>query len=280
MVLQGGLGNQLFIYFAARFIEENYQKRIVFISHLPNRLHEIGIKSTYPNYVFPKIALSVLSKIFGKLSLIKISSRYFHFCVNVGYENLDYKIKSLKFLSGYFQSTYYIENSRISKNDLNDIKVFFSKQSTQGSNYTVKDSIAVHIRRGDYLLEVNKYFGLLSHEYYSEAIASILSLRKFDRIYLFSDSPISPTIKSKLKITFSKLDVVDTHEHNIADVSTLKILSYFEGHVISNSTFSWWGAYLANNNKIVVAPNVWFKHHLEPNRIYPESWITAKSAWE
>jgi hypothetical protein len=123
MVLQGGLGNQLFIYFAARFIEENYQKRIVFISHLPNRLHEIGIKSTYPNNVFPKIALSVLSKIFGKLSLIKISSRYFHFCVNIGYENLDYKIKSLKFLSGYFQSTYYIEISRISKNDLNKRKL-------------------------------------------------------------------------------------------------------------------------------------------------------------
>jgi hypothetical protein len=79
---------------------------------------------------------------------------------------------------------------------------------------------------------------------------------------------------------FSKLDVVDAHEHNITDVSTLAILSHFEGHVISNSTFSWWGAYLANNNKIVAAPNVWFKHHLEPNLIYPENWITAKSAWE
>lgn len=280
MVLQGGLGNQLFIYFAARFIEENYQKKIVFISHIPNRLHEIGIKSTYPNYVFPKIALSVLSKIFRKLSLIKISSGYFHFCLNVGYENLDYKIKNLKFLSGYFQSAKYIENSSFSKNDLKDIKFFFSKHSIEGLNYIVKDSIAVHIRRGDYLLEVNKYFGLLSHEYYSEAIASILSLRKFDRIYLFSDSPISHTIKSKLKIIFSKLDVVDAHEHNINDVSTLAILSQFEGHVISNSTFSWWGAYLANNNKIVAAPNVWFKHHLEPNLIYPENWITAKSAWE
>jgi hypothetical protein len=280
MVLQGGLGNQLFIYFAARFIEENYEKRIVFISHLPNRLQEIGIKSTYPNYVVPKIVLSVLSKFFRKLSLVNISSGYFHFCENVGYENLEYKIKSLKFLNGYFQSTYYIENSRISKNDLNDIKVFFSTQSTKSLNYTVKDSIAVHIRRGDYLLEVNKYFGLLSYEYYSEAIASILSLRKFDRVYLFSDSPINPEIKSKLKMTFSKLDVVDTHEHSITDVSTLTILSHFEGHVISNSTFSWWGAYLANNNKIVVAPNVWFRNHVEPNRIFPASWITAKSAWE
>jgi len=280
MVLQGGLGNQLFIYFAARFIEETYQKKIVFISHIPNRLHEIGIKSTYPNYVFPKLALLFLSKIFRKLSLIRISSGYFHFCMNVGYENLDHKINNLKFLSGYFQSTKYIENSSLSKNDLNDIKVFFSRQSTKGLNYIVKDSIAVHIRRGDYLLEVNNYFGLLSHEYYSEAIASILSLRKFDRIYLFSDSPISSTIKSKLKITFSKIDVVDAYEHNITDVSTLAILSHFEGHVISNSTFSWWGAYLANDNKIVVAPNVWFKNHLEPNRIYPENWITAKSAWE
>lgn len=280
MVLQGGLGNQLFIYFAAKFFEENYQKNIVFVSHLPNRLNEIGIKSTYPNYVFPKVVLSVLSKVFLKLSKVKVLSGYFHFCVNVGYENLDYKINNLKFLSGYFQSITYIENSNFSKNDLNDIKVFFSKQFTQGLNHIAKDSIAVHIRRGDYLLEVNQYFGLLSDEYYSEAIASILSLRKFDTIYLFSDSPISPTIKSKLKITFSNLDVVDAHELNITDISTLANLSHFEGHVISNSTFSWWGAYLANENKIVVAPNVWFKHHLEPKRIYPKSWITVKSAWE
>lgn len=280
MVLQGGLGNQLFIYFAAKFFEENYLKKIVFISHLPNRLHEIGIKSTYPNYVFPRVALSVISKIFRKLSKVKILSSYFHFCVNIGYENLDYKINNLKFLSGYFQSITYIENSNFSKNDLNDIKVFLSKQSIQGLDYIVKDSIAVHIRRGDYLLEVNQYFGLLSDEYYSEAIASILSLRKFDTIYLFSDSPISPTIKSKLKIIFSKLDVVDVQEFNVTDISTLVILSHLEGHVISNSTFSWWGAYLARDNKIVVAPNVWFKQHLEPNGIYPKSWITAKSAWE
>lgn len=280
MVLQGGIGNQLFIYFAAKYFEENYLKKIVFISHLPNRLHEIGIKSTYRNYIFPRVVFSLISKIFRKLSKVKILSSYFHFCVDVGYENLDDKINNLRFLSGYFQSVTYIENSNFSKNDLNDIKVFLSKQSTQGLNYIMEDSIAVHIRRGDYLLEVNQYFGLLSDDYYSEAIASILSLRKFDTIYLFSDSPISPTIKSKLKTTFSKLDVVDVQELNITDISTLAILSHFEGHVISNSTFSWWGAYLASDNKIVVAPNVWFKQHLQPKLIYPKSWIIAKSNWE
>ena len=57
MILQGGLGNQLFIYFAAKYIENNYGKKILFLSNAPDRLSEVGIRSTNSNYVLPNYCL-------------------------------------------------------------------------------------------------------------------------------------------------------------------------------------------------------------------------------
>jgi hypothetical protein len=106
------------------------------------------------------------------------------------------------------------------------------------------------------------------------------SLRNYDKLYLFSDSKIDYEFKNRLKFDFKNLEIVDTNEEKIDDICTLALLTRFTSHIISNSTFSWWGAYLSDSNQTVVTPSIWFRKHLDPERIYPEIWETVDSAWE
>ena len=99
-------------------------------------------------------------------------------------------------------------------------------------------------------------------------------------MYLFSDSKIDSKLIDNLKLNFINLEIIDTSKQNLNDISTLALLSQFPGQIISNSTFSWWGAYLGRKNKIVAAPSIWFKKHQDPQRIYPVSWETIESKWE
>jgi hypothetical protein len=280
MVLQGGLGNQLFIYFAAKYIEKKYNRKVVFISYLPDRLSEVGIRSENIKYVMPKYCFASLNIILNKLSFFKITNKFIYFCENIGYENLDNKIFRLKFLNGYFQTSYYIENCDILVSIINDIKSHFEANCVLNFNYIYNNAIALHIRRGDYLLEKNNYFGLLSYEYYFNSLNKICCLGNFDKLYLFSDSKINYEFKDRLKSDFKNLEIIDTNEQNIDDICTLALLSRFSSHIISNSTFSWWGAFLGYRNQIVLTPSIWFKKHLDPNRLYPETWEMIESAWE
>jgi len=280
MVLQGGLGNQLFIYFAAKYIEEKYNRKVVFISYLPDRLSEVGIKSDNIKYVMPKYCFTSLNIILNKLFFLKITKKFIYFCKNIGYENLDTKIFRLKFLSGYFQTYYYIENSGISASIIKDINLHLEANCILNFNYTYNNAIALHMRRGDYLLEKNNYFGVLSYDYYFNSLKKICSLGTFNTLYLFSDSKIDYKLKNRLKLYFKNLKIIDTNEHEIEDISTLALLSRFSAHIISNSTFSWWGAYLGYRNQIVVSPRIWFKKHVDPKLLYPETWEIIDSAWE
>jgi hypothetical protein len=280
MILQGGLGNQLFIYFAAKFIENNYGKKIFFISNAPDRLSEVGIKSTNSKYVLPKYLFIILNIILRKFTFFKITRKFVYSCKDIGYENLDDKIDRIKFLSGYFQTNYYIENCEMSLSIMNDIDQYLEANCNLKYDYIYNNSIALHVRRGDYLLEKNSYFGILSFPYYLNALKKLSVSGNFDKVYLFSDSKIDSKLIDNLKLNFINLNIIDTSKQNLNDISTLALLSRFPGQIISNSTFSWWGAYLGRKNKIVAAPSIWFKKHQDPQRIFPISWETIESKWE
>lgn len=280
MILQGRLGNQLFIFFAAKFFEEKYNKKVVFISDSKDRLYQVGIKSNNFKIILPKYLFKIVNIILEKLSFLKITSRHIHFSKNIGFEDLDNKINRLKFLNGHFQTNYYIEKSIISDLIVRDIKLYLNSNFTLYLNYTLDSAISIHIRRGDYLLEKNNYFGILSDDYYIRSLKTMSSLIEYNKIYLFSDSRISREFKDKIKANFKNLEIIDINELDIDDISTLAFLIRFSSYIISNSTYSWWGAYLGNRIKIVTAPSIWFKNHVDPEKLYPLSWETVESTWD
>lgn len=168
-------------------------------------------------------------------------------------------------LHGYYQSEKYFINNK-------DFIINLFKPTDEIKEQilniipNVKDSISIHIRRGDYLNSPS-YHPQQSIDYYSSSI----NLLGVDKNYLiFSDG--LDDIKNMFNFIPNKQFI------NLGkDYLDLYAMSMCEHNIICNSTFGWWGAYLnENKNKKVIAPNTWFgpsSSHLSSSDIIPEDWI-------
>ena len=124
--------------------------------------------------------------------------------------------------------------------------------------------ISVHVRRGDYQLKQNRNFGVLSSAYYQEAIQKLRENGHSGPVWIFTDSPSEA--KSFLDGHLVSGDLTPTEE--------LFLMSHCDAHVIANSTFSWWGAWMNPNNPHVIAPRPWFIQGPEIPDLLPENWWT------
>ena len=128
--------------------------------------------------------------------------------------------------------------------------------------------ISLHVRRTDYVTNPNHT--ALSLEYYEKA------LKEFDKnstVLIFSDDP---EWCNQQELFFDDRFLIAEGNSNYVDLCLMTLCS---GHIIANSSFSWWGAWLSNSNKIV-APGGWFKgsnnEHLDTRDIIPEDWMVIQ----
>ena len=124
--------------------------------------------------------------------------------------------------------------------------------------------IALHIRRGDYLTNSANHHNL-SMEYYEKALEEFDSDRQ---VIIFSDDP-DWCMEQEL-FNDDRFQVAQ----DIGSHHTLYLMSQCSDFIIANSTFSWWGAWLANRGK-VVAPKTWFgpnNAHKSIKDLYPSHW--------
>jgi len=167
-------------------------------------------------------------------------------------------------LQGFFQTEKYFKHIRDEL--LKDFE--FRDEILKPAQKTVsywKNPIALHIRRTDYITNPNHT--ALSMDYYEKALS------KFDdssEVIIFSDEP---QWCMEQKLFESDRFMISEIGNNYMDMCLMTLCS---GHIIANSSFSWWGAWLSNSLK-VVAPFDWFKgsnnEHLDTKDIIPESWI-------
>jgi len=134
-------------------------------------------------------------------------------------------------------------------------------------------AVSLHIRRGDYLLPlVQKQFGAPSLKYYSDAVNLIASKMAVQPvIYVFSDEP--EWARDNLVLPFEMH--VMAHNGPDKNYEDMRLMSACRHHVIANSSFSWWGAWLnPSPDKIVVAPKPWFiDPEIDNPDIAPSSWF-------
>lgn len=131
----------------------------------------------------------------------------------------------------------------------------FAHETEKQSN-----TLAVHFRGGDY---GGSYHPTCTKEYYQKAFEQ---MPKGLRVLLFTDDPTRAS-----KVMPFDYELVEGN-HSMID---MEIMSKCDHHIIANSTFSWWGTWLARSKK-VVAPSLWFgpdARGLETRDIYPDSWI-------
>lgn len=176
------------------------------------------------------------------------------------------KVFDLKrgYLYGYWQSEKYFDDIRqILLEEFAFPKVCEKQNLDLINKINSTISISIHIRRGDYL----NGFPLMTKEYYSKAIEYFQN--KYENILFVVFSNDIDWAKENLQFKNGLFIDWNTGKNSWKD---MYLMTQCKHNIIANSSFSWWGAWLnKNNEKEVIAPNVWFYHRETPD-VYCEGW--------
>jgi hypothetical protein len=135
-------------------------------------------------------------------------------------------------------------------------------------------TVAVHVRRGDYLEPANRaIFGVCEPDYYRAALALMRARLDRPHFHVFSDDP------TWCRATFRDPDVVVASTPDRDPAADLLAMARCRHHVLANSSFGWWGAWLgARADSIVIAPIPWYTEAPRVGDLLPASWIRLHRA--
>jgi Glycosyl transferase family 11 len=299
LTLKGGLGNQLFQYACGRAIclrtgnsmkldASGYEKtrnsdtpREYVLSKFNIHNEQIASeseiqRSKYPHGIFSKLYRRIRTKI-GLF--------------NVGFvPRILYK-KGDAYLDGYWQTEkYFLDQAPTIRKEL-------TLKNPLGQSAQHFDDLIVtqKNRRGDVARDAwkNMYYGITTPEYYRRALIAlterigasaghtavddvnnktILNLPEKQPLHIFVFSDDIEWVKQNIPIPFSTTYIQGA---GIADYEELTLMSRCDHHIIANSSFSWWGAWLnPNPEKIVIAPKQWIrKRQWQHKDICPPEWV-------
>jgi hypothetical protein len=249
--LQGGLGNQLFQWAVTRNLSIKYNTEYYFdLTHIGKSSFDVNSRGME----------------LYKLKNIIINSSTNNTQLNRVIDNFTYKeINDNSYLDGYWQSEkYFKENKKIIREELSipeNLKEYFFKKYI----FLNEPTLCIHVRRGDYL-NLPDHHPTQTINYYKDGY-DIINNNNIN-VAIFSDD----INWCKNNLNFNNINYIE-NEGNIND---LYMMSLCDHNIISNSTFSWWGAWLNNNiNKKIISPSIWFGKLLDvpTNDIYCDNWI-------
>jgi len=273
--LQGGLGNQMFQYAAARSIRKHSILDLSFLNQYTKsfegftaRRYELGIfKNLRCNKIYISFLQLFLSKIMSSKLLKKMLLKKFIIITDDEFPLINAK-KENYYLDGYFQDPLYFEKIR------KELLYEFSFPKLPNSLVLIYDkikttkSVGIHVRRGDYLQpKINSYHGILPLKYYLDAISYINNSLKNAHYYIFSDD--IDWCKEEFHFINEKTFISNENPAWI----DMYLMSQCQHNITANSSFSWWAAWLNENiDKIVVSPKNWFTE--EKTNIVCQEWIS------
>lgn len=177
-------------------------------------------------------------------------------------------------LDGYWQSErYFIDAADVIRRELTPRDALEPNNAAVAAEIGEVNAVSLHVRRGDYVsnAHTNAYHGICSLDYYRAAVAQIRE--KVAEPYLFVFSDDHDWTRENLKLDLPTTYVVA----NAADrgFRDMQLMSLCQHHVIANSSFSWWGAWLnPSPTKIVVAPATWFATGANDTKdLVPAGWV-------
>jgi len=286
--IKGGLGNQLFQFYAGLYLARLSSSTPLFyfntdakgaFQHGDSLLDlDFGIEL---NRVLKLKQTKLNSKLSRFLSL-NHQSIYNHTSKiwktyqssETGYDPQLQTLKGDLVLEGYFQTYKYFEYLK-SKSFITGLfrPVVLSPSASQLQVELLKENpIIMHVRRGDYV--ANQHTGLLSRGYYSEALGKVGSGNR--TVWVFSDD-VDFAQKDFSEREKEQWRWIGPNQLNRASDS-LYLMSLAKDIVIGNSTFSYWAAIL-NEQKTVIAPGKWHQNQKNPKDLYPDSWQIVTSTW-
>ena len=260
----GGLGNQLFQYAAGRsmavrlgvqlFIDSRLYKKNTNRPFLLNqfRHNAVFIERNYLPYT--------VHKYFWKKFELPRLEAFGRYVAEADYDKLE-QIKTAR-LGGYFfgywqDPSLFIDIEDTLRQELQYVADPSFENAKMLDHIKSCCAVSVHIRRGDYLTFARhrEMFATCPPAYYSKAFDLLISrLKQHPVFFVFSDD--LDWAKENLKFSGKAVFVNINDDAN--SFEDLRLMAACQHHVIANSTFSWWGAWLNNSpDKMVVAPNTW-----------------------
>ena len=183
-------------------------------------------------------------------------------------------LRPYRYYRGYWQNEgYFVDIEPMIREAFQfNINILSEKTKAIASKMNRELSVSIHVRRGDYenLPEAKAmHGGICSLDYYHKAIDFIRQrLGSNICFYLFSDDV--NWMEENLQLENRCIIDWNQGEDSWQD---MYLMSCCRHHIIANSSFSWWAAWLnPNKSKIVLTPNKWF-NHTDAVGIVPESWI-------
>ena len=269
----GGLGNQLFQYAAGIYTQK-------FLSKNPKYFYGIGEIPTNTNREFMLGDLLrgneikhlgrrkyILLIVFTKLMLpVWVQEK------NESDFPIERVTRKTRVLVGYFQKRIYVEPVATEILAAMSTSSLFNKVVSAPT----KSDIAVHIRLGDYASDptARHAHGLSEMTYFVDAVRVLQSKRDYDNIVIYSDE--AQTAYAEFVNVFGTSSIPITVSSGTNEYEDLAGISSSKGIVISNSTFSWWAAWIGTHlrNSTVIAPRPWFsKPSAADEHLLLESWI-------
>lgn len=270
--LGGGLGNQLFQYAAGRSLATRTgaqlyldDSRIRAPGGYRYVLHNLSINA---ELIFGRVC-GPAAEIYRTEPEDRLEYPIFREH-SFNYDSRFERLSAPKILVGFWQCEKYFEG--VSGTIRSEFRL---KSEASGENARWLDEImrvdaaCVHVRRGENVTVSAKMFGTPSISYYSNAMEQIRKKVRDPRFFVFSDD------KDWVRENFVGSDtvVVDANGPEAAD-EELRLMSACRHHIISNSSLSWWAAWLGEHeSQIVIAPEPWFVTGRPTPDLLPDRWL-------
>jgi hypothetical protein len=197
-----------------------------------------------------------------------VRERFFHF---------DDAILSLPgdvYLEGFWQSECYFKDiETLIRREFTPRRAPAAENVDMAAAIASTNAVSVHVRRGDYVSNpvCNAFHGLCSPDYYHRAAQLVADIAARPTFFVFSDDP--EWAMSNVRLGREMRYVTNNLGKN--DFEDLRLMALCKHHIIANSSFSLWGAWLSGDpDKRVIAPAKWFNAPEHDTKdMIPPSWI-------
>lgn len=285
--LNGGLGNQLFQYAAAYSLASKNNDLLKI--DVAGYQTDTNQKQIYRNLDIADFSIS--AEIASPVEVKKTKNRWGSFSKLLRL----FRQKILKlyyvdwhpailnqvgniYLDGYFQSEKYFLGrfDRIVEEFTLKTDLYKEIEPIVNGIQSKPISVSLHIRRGDYAEnpKTMKHHLVCDVGYYERAIKYMQQKFPSLHLFIFSDDP--DWVKKNLFLGEHTTFISSSKgiKNSLRPSQELVLMSKCNHHIISNSSFSWWGAYLNQSaSKTVLVPDIWNNGYIAQPNIAPEGWV-------
>jgi Glycosyl transferase family 11 len=283
--LAGGLGNQMFQYAAGRAVALAHGCDLLVDTHDLSAAwtsRAYGLQRAFRVTAKP-VSAAITKRVLGwraplrgalrRLARLGLAGREIvvepHFAYWAGIRSTEPPC----YLIGYWQSErYFADVVQQIRTELVFQDALVDANAQMRDRIRSSVAVSVHVRRGDYVKnrKINAFHGVCPTDYYERAIAYIREKAPTASFFVFSDD--LEWARTNLPLPRDTQFVSGNSGAN--GHHDMHLMSLCRHHILANSTFSWWGAWLSTApDKLVVAPKAWFADRsVDTSTLFPKGW--------